>query len=51
MKLEFIAFDKLSVSKSNMRCARKMPDMSDVLPTVRPHGHPVVDESSCLRRW
>jgi ParB family chromosome partitioning protein len=38
MKLEFIALDKLSVSKSNMRYARKAPDVSDILPTVRARG-------------
>ncbi|GFE77031.1 ParB N-terminal domain-containing protein [Novosphingobium sp. TCA1] len=38
MKLEFIALGNLSVSKSNMRYARKAPDVSDILPTVRARG-------------
>ncbi|WP_395337546.1 ParB N-terminal domain-containing protein [Novosphingobium sp. BL-8H] len=38
MKLEYIALDKLSVSKSNMRYARKSPDVDDILPTVRARG-------------
>jgi len=38
MKLEFIALDKLAVSKANMRYARKAPDVTDILPTVRKRG-------------
>lgn len=38
MTLVFIAPDKLSVSKTNMRYARKAPDVSDILPTVRKRG-------------
>jgi len=38
MKLEFIPLDKLCVSKANMRYARKAPDVSDILPTVRARG-------------
>ncbi|WP_324698919.1 ParB/RepB/Spo0J family partition protein [Novosphingobium sp. RL4] len=38
MKLEFIALSNLAVSKSNMRYARKAPDISDILPTVRARG-------------
>ena len=38
MKLDFIPLDKLSVSKANMRYARKAPDVSDILPTVRKRG-------------
>lgn len=38
MKLEFIPLDKLSVSKANMRHARKAPDVSDILPTIRARG-------------
>ncbi|GLI98002.1 ParB/RepB/Spo0J family partition protein [Sphingobium sp. BS19] len=38
MKLEFIPLDKLCVSKANMRYARKAPDVSDILPTVRKRG-------------
>lgn len=38
MKLEFIALDNLCVSKANMRHARKAPDVSDILPTIRARG-------------
>ena len=38
MKLEFIDLGKLSVSKANMRYAKKAPDISDILPTVRKRG-------------
>jgi ParB family chromosome partitioning protein len=38
MKLDFIELSKLSVSKANMRYARKAPDVSDILPTVRKRG-------------
>jgi len=38
MKLDFIPLDKLSVSKANMRYAKKAPDVSDILPTVRKRG-------------
>jgi ParB family chromosome partitioning protein len=38
MRLDFIALDKLSVSKANMRHGRKVPDVSDILPTVRKRG-------------
>ena len=38
MKLEFIPLDRLVVSKANMRHARKAPDVSDILPTVRARG-------------
>lgn len=38
MKLAFIPLDKLSVSKANMRHAKKAPDVSDILPTVRKRG-------------
>lgn len=38
MRLEFIPLDKLSVSKANMRYAKKAPDVSDILPTVRKRG-------------
>lgn len=38
MKLAFLPLDKLSVSKANMRYARKAPDVSDILPTVRKRG-------------
>ncbi len=38
MKLDFIELGKLSVSKANMRYAKKAPDVSDMLPTVRKRG-------------
>lgn len=38
MTLVFISPDKLSVSKTNMRYAKKAPDVSDLLPTVRKRG-------------
>ena len=38
MKLDFIPLDKLSVSKTNMRYAKKAPDVSDILPTIRKRG-------------
>lgn len=38
MKLEFIPLDKLSVSKANMRFSKSVPDVSDILPTVRKRG-------------
>jgi ParB family chromosome partitioning protein len=38
MKLDFIDLGNLSVSKANMRCARKAPDVTDILPTVRARG-------------
>lgn len=38
MKLDFIDLGKLSVSKANMRYAKKAPDVSDMLPTVRKRG-------------
>jgi ParB family chromosome partitioning protein len=38
MTLMFIEPAKLSVSKTNMRYARKAPDVSDILPTVRKRG-------------
>jgi ParB family chromosome partitioning protein len=38
MKLDFIALDALSVSKANMRCGTKPPDIADILPSVRARG-------------
>jgi ParB family chromosome partitioning protein len=38
MELQFIELGKLSVSKANMRYARKTPDVTDLLPTVRKRG-------------
>ncbi|EQB08422.1 ParB/RepB/Spo0J family partition protein [Novosphingobium lindaniclasticum] len=49
MRLEFIALGNLAVSKSNMRYARKAPDVSDILPTVRARGvlQPVLVRPGC----
>lgn len=38
MELQFIELGKLCVSKANMRHAKKAPDVSDILPTVRKRG-------------
>src|SRR5690242_8598535 len=38
MELQFIELGKLSISKANMRYAKKAPDVSDLLPTVRKRG-------------
>lgn len=38
MKLDFIALSQLSISKANMRYARRAPDVSDILQTVRKRG-------------
>lgn len=38
MKLDFIPLNKLSVSKANMRFSKSVPDVSDILPTVRKRG-------------
>lgn len=38
MKLAFVPLGKLSVSKTNMRFARKRPDVADILPSVRKRG-------------
>lgn len=38
MTLMFIAQDRLSVSKTNMRHSRKAPDVSDIIPTIRKRG-------------
>lgn len=38
MELQFIELDKLSVSKANMRYAKRAPDVSDLLPTIRARG-------------
>ncbi|MCW3835034.1 ParB N-terminal domain-containing protein [Sphingomonas canadensis] len=49
MKLEFIPLDKLTVSKANMRYAKKAPDVSDILPTVRTRGviQPLIVRANC----
>jgi ParB family chromosome partitioning protein len=49
MKLDFILQDKLSVSKTNMRYAKKAPDVSDLLPTVRSRGvlQPLIVRPNC----
>ncbi|MDT8760558.1 ParB N-terminal domain-containing protein [Sphingomonas psychrotolerans] len=38
MKLQFIELDKLYVDKANMRFAKRPPDVSDILPSVRKRG-------------
>lgn len=38
MKLDFIDHDKLFVDRTNMRYARKAPDVADILPSVRKRG-------------
>ncbi|QBM77500.1 chromosome partitioning protein ParB [Sphingomonas sp. AAP5] len=38
MKLDFIALDRLSVSTTNMRYAKRAPDVADILPSVRRRG-------------
>jgi len=49
MKLEFVPLDKLSVSKTNMRHGGKVPDVLDILPTVRKRGvvQPVIVRPNC----
>jgi len=49
MKLEFIALSNLSISKANMRYARKAPDVSDILPTIRARGviQPILVRPNC----
>ena len=49
MKLDFIPMDKLSVSKTNMRYAKKAPDVSDILPTIRKRGviQPLIVRPNC----
>lgn len=38
MKLDFIDRDRLFIDRTNMRFARKAPDVADILPTVRKRG-------------
>ncbi|QUT05134.1 ParB N-terminal domain-containing protein [Sphingobium phenoxybenzoativorans] len=38
MQLDYIALDRLAVSKTNMRQGAKAPDVSDILPTIRKRG-------------
>ncbi len=49
MELQFIDLGKLSISKTNMRYAKKAPDVSDILPTVRKRGviMPVLVRRNC----
>ncbi|TPG21781.1 ParB/RepB/Spo0J family partition protein [Sphingomonas koreensis] len=49
MKLDFIALDKLVVSQTNMRYAKKAPDVTDILPSVRKRGvlQPVIVRPNC----
>ncbi|WP_447759861.1 ParB/RepB/Spo0J family partition protein [Sphingopyxis panaciterrae] len=52
MKLDFINLGKLSISKTNMRYAKKAPDVSDILPTVRARGVlvPLIVRPNCAER-
>ncbi|MEO5865811.1 MAG: ParB N-terminal domain-containing protein [Sphingomonas sp.] len=49
MKLDFIALDKLVVSKTNMRYGRRAPDVTDIMPSVRKRGviQPVIVRPNC----
>jgi ParB family transcriptional regulator, chromosome partitioning protein len=49
MELQFIDLGKLSISKASMRYAKKAPDVSDILPTVRKRGVivPVLVRPNC----
>ncbi|MEN3746048.1 ParB N-terminal domain-containing protein [Sphingomonas sp. HF-S3] len=38
MKLQFIELDKLYVDPANMRFAKRSPDVSDILPSIRKRG-------------
>ena len=38
MKLDHIALDRLSISLANMRDGKKLPDIADILPSVRARG-------------
>src|SRR3546814_19999505 len=49
MKLDFIDRGKLSISKANMRYAKKAPDVSDILPTVRARRSRAADCATELR--
>ena len=63
MKLGFFDHDKLFVDKTNMRYAKKAPDVTDILPSVRKRGvivplivRPANDEGCAgivggFRRW
>lgn len=37
-QLKSIPLDRLKISKLNMRHSRKMPDISDILPSIRASG-------------
>lgn len=49
MKLDFLPLDKLVPSTTNMRYAKKAPDVTDILPTVRKRGviQPVIVRPNC----
>lgn len=49
MKLDFIPLSKLTISKTNMRYAKKAPDVADILPTVRRRGviQPIIVRPNC----
>ena len=63
MRLDFIPQDKLVPSRTNMRYAKKAPDVTDILPTVRKRGviQPLIVRPNCapdgfeivagFRRW
>ncbi len=38
MQIDQIPLDRLSVSKANMRCGKKVPDIADILPSVIKRG-------------
>lgn len=38
MKLDFLPLDRLHRSRSNMRFSKKLPDVTDILPSIRKHG-------------
>jgi ParB family chromosome partitioning protein len=38
MKLDFLSLDKLHRSRSNMRFVKKLPDVADILPSIRARG-------------
>ena len=49
MQIDYIAIDKLSVSKANMRNGKKPPDVLDILPSVIKRGVvvPVIVRPDC----
>ena len=49
MQIDNIPIDRLSISKANMRCGKKPPDVSDILPSVIKRGViiPVIVRPNC----